>query len=145
VKRVVSVAVVLLVALCLRAGPSAAPYYVQLIVATDSKMPPLPGAKPAGPKVARKCNLSLRPKTFWEVRCREVVVHPGAKVKVSLSKRREIEIEVSGEKRTVTTFYDGRAVMRATEPRRKGMTVIGDGGEEGRLWFIVVRRDKPGS
>jgi len=143
--RVASVAVVLFVAFCLQAEPPAAHYYVQLILATDSTAPPSARAKLAGPKLSRRLDQMLKAKTLWEMRRREVMVHPGHVAKVSLSTHRDVEIEVSGSKRVVTTFYKGRAITRQTIPRGGGMTVIGDCGAQDRLWFVVVRRDEPGS
>jgi hypothetical protein len=34
---------------------------------------------------------------------------------------------------------------RTQIPRGEGMTLIGNGQEKDGPWFIVVRRDKPGS
>jgi len=144
-KRVASMAVVLFVAFCVQAEPPTARYYVQLILATDSTAAPSAGAKLAGPKLSRRLREVLRPQTFWEMQRREVVVHPGRTAKVSLSTHRDVKIEVSDSKRIVTTVYKGRAVARETAPRGGCMSVIGDCGGGGRLWFIVVRRDKPGS
>jgi hypothetical protein len=57
----------------------------------------------------------------------------------------EVEISLTDRKRTVTTLVKGRAIDRAQIPRGEAMTLIGTGQEKDGVWFVVVRRDKPGS
>jgi hypothetical protein len=117
--------------------------YVQLIRATDEATSPSPGATQIGPKLSKKFHEVFRGKTYWEVKREEVIVAPGQPARVALNEHREVEIEVTADKRIITTYYKGKLVDRTTAARGDGLTMIGDSRGKNTCCFIVVRRDKP--
>jgi hypothetical protein len=63
-----------------------------------------------------------------------------------LANGREVQIDLSEPTlRTVAAFHNGKLVNQTHSPRSEAMTLIGGDREAGNAWFIVVRRDKPGS
>jgi hypothetical protein len=118
-------------------------YYIQLIHSSDDTNAPLPGAKLVGPKLSEKFGTVFKGKTYWEIKCQEVVVTPARPVKVTLTSHRDLEIGVTDANRTITLFYDGKSVNRITAARGEGMSVIGDTRKKEPTCFVVVRRDKP--
>jgi hypothetical protein len=119
-------------------------FYVQLIRGNNEDSPPVPGARVIGPKLSKSLHSVFKWKSYWEVSQREVVVAPGSKAKVSLSKERAVEIDLSQPKKTtVTAISDNQPVCRTTQHIDRNMTIIGADRDTNSAWFVVVRRDKP--
>ncbi len=145
--RIVSILAVAAVALTgvAKAEESVIPYYVQLLRGTDSGLPPEPGSRQVGPRLAGKLQGVFKWKHYWELCQRKVEVLPGRKVRVRLANEREVEIDRTlPDKRTVTAFQNGQLVDRTVGPVGESMTLIGGDHDQASVWFIVVRRDKPG-
>lgn len=121
-------------------------YYVQLVRGTDADHSPQAGSQRIGPKLARRFQEVFKWKNYWEICQRKIEVVPGRTGKISLINGREVHIDLTKPgKRTVTTFQNGKLVERATGPADESMTLIGGVGDQASVWFVVVRRDKPGS
>src|SRR4051812_12281603 len=142
-KQSLILAIVCMLALPAAAATEATRFYIQLIRATDDTNSPAPGAIRIGPKLSDKFHAVFHGKTYWEVKREEVLVSPAKPAKVSLNANRTVLIEVTDDKRTVTTYYKGDVTDRTTAPRGEGMTMIGDNHGKNTCCFIVVRRDKP--
>lgn len=120
-------------------------YYVQLIRGNNEKTPPSPEAKLIGPKLSKMLKPVFNWESFWEINRAEVKLALGHKIKLRLSKSREVEIDLTHpDKRTVIVFVDGREVSRNTRPVGDAMNITGGERGEKSVWFTVVRRDKPG-
>ncbi len=129
-----------------RAADQAKQYYVQLIRGTDSDRPPQAGARNVGPKLSETLRCALKWTNYWEICQREVEVLPGRTTRVRLNSDREVEIDLRKPgTRTVAAFQSGQLVDRTSTPLGEAMSVIGAKRDEKSVWFIVVRRDKPGS
>ena len=128
-----------------RAEDGAATFYVQLIRGTDTDQPPVPGSKCVGPKLAETFRPVFKCRGFWEINRQQVAVSPGKAKRVQLGNGREAEIDLRNPKqRRVAAFQNGQLVERTVSPTGEAMTIIG-GNHDGRsMWFIIVRRDKPG-
>jgi hypothetical protein len=127
------------------AGEAATTYYVQLIRGTDTPLPPVPGCKPAGPRLSSTLSPVFRWKGYWEIERQQVTVVPGQKARVRLHYGREAEIDLtSPSQRRVAAFHNGRLVDRTILPTGKALTIIGGKRDPQSVWFIVVRRDQPG-
>ena len=75
----------------------------------------------------------------------QVALVPGQTSRVRLGNGREAEIDLANPKeRRVTAFQDGKLVDRTISPAGESMTIIGGNRDGKSMWFIVVRRDKPG-
>jgi hypothetical protein len=119
-------------------------FYVQLVRGNNEDVPPQPGSRPVGIKVARHLRAALNWKNYWELNRRQVAVCSGNATRVCLSQEREVEIDLSSRNlRKVTAFENGRIVQRMLRPAGEGMTVIGGERSDESAWFIVVRRDRP--
>jgi hypothetical protein len=119
-------------------------YYVQLIRGNDEGKPPESGAKAIGPKLSRSLRAAFRWKSYWEIKRQKVEVAAGTKARITLSKERAVEIDLSEpSKRTVTAFSNEKPVCITTQPAGKSMTIMGADRGSKSSWFIVVRRDKP--
>ena len=119
-------------------------FYVQLVRGNNDDVPPQPGSRPVGIRVARHLRAALNWKNYWELNRRQVAVCSGNATRVCLSKEREVEIDLtSRNRRKVTAFENGRAVQKALRPLGEGMTVIGGERSDESAWFIVVRGDRP--
>jgi hypothetical protein len=128
------------------AGDGAITYYVQLIRGTDSDQPPQAESGKVGSKLSQKLCCPFKWKHYWEICQRQVKVLPGQTVKVDLSNNRAAEIGLTKQgQRTVAAFLNAKLLARTSVPASDGMTVIGGDRDERSAWFIVVRRDKPGS
>jgi hypothetical protein len=128
-----------------RAGDGAITYYVQLIRGTDSEQPPQQGSKHVGAKLARQFNRAFKLKNYWEINQRTAEVKRGRSARLLLSNGREVEIDLRAQnKRTVAAFQNGILVDRTVVPVGEAMTLIGGNRDQQSVWFIVVRRDKPG-
>lgn len=143
-----TVLTVLFVAFILNGTPSAEhhlnTFYVQLIRGSNDDAPPEPGSRPIGRKVARHLRSALNWKNYWELNRQQVAVCCGNTRRVSLSKDRSVEIELTKRGcRRVTALENGRIVQRTMRPVGEGMTVIGGERDQQSAWFIVVRRDQP--
>jgi hypothetical protein len=127
------------------AGQGATTFYVQLIRGTEGDQPPVPGCKQAGPRLAGTFRPVFRWKGYWEMNRRQVVVVPGQAARVRLGNGREAEIDLRNPKeRRVTAFQNGQFVDQTVSPAGEAMTIIGGNRDGKSIWFIVVRRDKPG-
>lgn len=126
------------------AEETSARFYVQLVRSANNHEALPPGVRPIGAKLKEKFGSPFKAGNYWETKREEVVVRPGHATKVALSPERSVEIGISGNRRTVTTYYNGRATERRSGPKGDGMTLIGD-NRGGALWFVVVRKDRPGS
>ena len=128
-----------------RAEEGAATFYVQLIRGTDTEQPPMLGSKCVGPKLAKTFGPVFRCKGFWEINRQQVAVPPGKAKRVQLGNGREAEIDLRNPKqRRVAAFQNGQLVERTISPAGEAMTIIGGNHDGKSMWFIVVRRDKPG-
>jgi hypothetical protein len=120
-------------------------YYVQLIRGTDSDQPPQAGSKLVGAKLAGKLQCVFKWKNYWEINQRKIEVDPGRTARVHLGNGREVGIDLTVPgKRTVTAFQNGHLVDRTIRAVGEAMTLIGGDRDGKSVWFIVVRRDKPG-
>ena len=142
-KHFLILAVVGFLGLPATAATNATRFYIQLIRATDDTNSPAPGAVRIGPKLSEKFHQVFQGKTYWELKCEDVMVSSAKPVKVSLNANRVVQIDVTDDKRTVTSYYKGKVVDRTTAARGEGMTMIGDSHGKTNCCFIVVRRDKP--
>ncbi len=128
-----------------RAGDGAITYYVQLIRGTDSEQPPQQGSQHVGAKLATQFNRVLKLNNYWEINQRKAEVKRGRSARLLLSDGREVEIDLRAQnKRTVAAFQNGTLVDRTVVPVGEAMTLIGANRDQQSVWFIVVRRDKPG-
>lgn len=119
-------------------------YCVQLIRGSNHDAPPVPGAKPADPKLTKIFRHVFNWKNYWEINRQRLELARGQKTKVRLSKEREVEIDLTDlAKRKVTAFEAGKPVTRSTWPVSNAMTIIGGDRDPNSVWFIVVRRDNP--
>jgi hypothetical protein len=86
----------------------------------------------------------FRWKHYWQVKCAEIKDDPGKKSKIRLSASRDVEIDMTNEKkRQIHLFRAGQRVRTFRAPTGKDMTIQGGISEKDNAWFIVVRRDKP--
>jgi hypothetical protein len=84
-------------------------------------------------------------KNYWELNRQQVAVIPGGALRVKLGNGREAEIDLRNPKqRRVAAFQNGQLVERTISPAGEAMTIIGGNHDGKSMWFIVVRRDKPG-
>ncbi len=128
-----------------RAGQAATTFYVQLIRGCNAERPPVPGCKAVGPRLTNTFGPVFRCKRYWEMKRQEVALAPGQKTRVRLGSGREAEIDLSHAKeRRVAAFQDGKLVERTISPAGDNLTIIGGNRDGKSVWFIVVRRDKPG-
>ncbi|MBI2946756.1 MAG: hypothetical protein HYY23_03860 [Verrucomicrobia bacterium] len=119
-------------------------FYIQLVRGTDRDDAPQTGAKAIGPKLAKRLQPVFRWKTYWEVNRVKATLEPGHKSKIRLSRRHEVEIDLSvSGKRTVHFFEDGKRVSTSTQPSGVAITIQGGNATGENAWFIVVRKDKP--
>lgn len=128
-----------------RAAAQATTFYVQLIRGTDTEKPPEPRCKCVGRKLADRFRPVFKCKAYWEMNQQQVTLSPGRVARVRLGNGREAEIDLRSPKaRKVAAFQKGQLVDRTIMPQGEGMTIIGGSREDRGVWFIVVRRDKPG-
>lgn len=119
-------------------------FYIQLVRGTDSEEPPQKEAKTIGPRLAKRLQPVFRWKSYWEVNRVKAAVEPGHKSRVRLSRRHEVEIDLSvAGKRTVHFFEDGKRVGTSTQQSGVAVTIQGGNATGENAWFIVVRKDKP--
>ena len=129
-----------------RAAAQATTFYVQLVRGTESEQPPVPRCKSVGRKLAQTFGPVFKCRGYWEIERQQIVVSPGQMARVQLGNGRAAEIDLRNPKeRKVAAFEDGRLVDRTTMPKSEGMTIIGGKRQDKSVWFIVVRRDKPGN
>ena len=128
-----------------RAGQSATTFYVQLVRGTETTLPPTPGCRRVGPRLAAMFRRVFKWSSYWEMNRQQVALAPGQTARVRLGNDREAEIGLRNPaERKVTAYYKGQLMDRTISPRGEAMTIIG-GNRDGRsAWFIVVRREKPG-
>ena len=70
---------------------------------------------------------------------------PGQTARVRLGNGREAEIDLRNpQERRVAAFQNGQLVDRTISPPGEAMTIIGGNRDGKSVWFIVVRRGKPG-
>lgn len=128
------------------AGQKSTTFYVQLIRGTDTERPPVRGCKCVGPRLSNTFSPVFRCKGYWEINRQQVALAPGQKARVRLGREREAEIDLSQPReRRVATFQNGQLVDRTISPAGDAMTIIGGKRDAKSVWFIVVRRDKPGT
>jgi hypothetical protein len=128
-----------------KAGEGATTFYVQLIRGTEADQPPVPGCKQVGSRLAGTFCPVFRWKSYWELNRQRVTVVPGQAARVRLGYGREAEIDLRNpNERRVTAFQNGQFVDRTIRPVGEAMTIIGGTRDGKSIWFIVVRRDKPG-
>jgi hypothetical protein len=119
-------------------------FFVQLIHSGNGSEALPAGVRRVGARLKERLGGAFKARDYWEMKREEVLVSPGRAATVALSPERSVQIRISAERRTVTAYYRGRAVEHRSGPRGDGITLIGD-NRGGGLWFVVVRRDKPGS
>jgi|ERR1035441_1544700 hypothetical protein len=144
-----SVAILFILACALagetRAGQGVTTYYVQLVRGTETTQPPVPGCKQVGPKLAATFRPVFKWKSYWELNRQQVALGPGQTTRVRLGNGREAEIDLRNPKeRRVAAFQNGQLVDRTISPPGEAMTIIGGNRDGKSVWFVVVRRDKPG-
>jgi hypothetical protein len=84
-------------------------------------------------------------KGYWEMSRQQVALVPGRAARVQLGNGREVEIDLRNPKeRRVAAFQNGQLVDRTINAAGEAMTIIGGNRDGKSVWFIVVRRDKPG-
>jgi hypothetical protein len=128
-----------------RAEQGATTFYVQLIRGTETTQPPVPGCKPVGPRLARTFRPVFKWKGYWEMNRQQVALGPRQTSRVRLGNGREAEIDLRNPKqRRIAAFQNGQLVGRTISPPGETMTIIGENRDGKSVWFIVVRRDKPG-
>ena len=121
-------------------------YYVQLIRAADSSLPPQADIRPVGAMLATTLHGALRWKHYWEICRNEVNVPIGTTVNLHLPNQRAVQIDLTYPgKRTTVAFQNGKPIDRTVVPMGEGFTLIGGPRTDATAWFIVVRRDKPGT
>jgi hypothetical protein len=126
------------------AGQGATTFYVQLVRGTETNLPPVPGCKQVGPRLAGTFCPVFKWKNYWEINRQQVAVVPGRATRVKLGNGRETEIDLRNPKeRRVAAFQNGQLLERTTVPAGEAMTIIGGNRDDKSMWFIVVRRDKP--
>lgn len=119
-------------------------YYVQLVRGNSEAQAPEPGARPIGPKLAKRLQGVFKWERYWEIKRRKIEIVRGKKAKVRLSNEREVEIDLSDAvHRKVVAYQSGKVVSRAICPVGEGITIIGGSRDTNSVWFIVVRRDPP--
>ena len=119
-------------------------YYVQLVRGNNEAKTPEPGAHRIGPKLAKKLRAAFKWESYWEIKRQKVEIDRGKKMRVRLSKEREVEIDLTdAAHRTVIAYQSGKLVSRTIRPIGNGMTIIGGDRDTNSVWFIVVRRDPP--
>ena len=127
------------------AGQGATAFYVQLVRGTEANRPPVPGCKQVGPRLAGTFCPVFKWKSYWEMNWQQVAVAPGRAMRVRLGNGREAEIDLRNPKqRRVAAFQNGKLLERTISPEGGAMTIIGGNRDGKSMWFIVVRRDKPG-
>jgi hypothetical protein len=120
-------------------------FYVQLVRGTETTQPPVPGCKQVGAKLAGTFRPVFKWKSYWEMHRQQVALVPGQATRVRLGNGREAEIDLRNPKeRRVAAFQNGQLVDRTISPPGEAMTSIGGNRDGKSVWFIVVRRDKPG-
>ena len=128
-----------------RAGQGTNTFYVQLVRGTETDRPPVPGCKHVGPRLAGTFRPVFKWKSYWEMNRQQVALVPGQTSRVRLGNGREAEIDLRNPKqRRVAAFQNGQLVDRTVSPPGEAMTIIGGNRDGKSVWFIVVRRDKPG-
>lgn len=128
------------------ADEAAKTYYVQLVRGTDADQKPPEAKRAIEGHLAGHFHSVFRWKHYWELGSQQVVVNPGEARRVRFANGREVQIDLSEPKlRTVAAFQNGKLMSRTHSPRGEAMTLIGGDRETESAWFIVVRRDKPGS
>jgi hypothetical protein len=128
-----------------KAEEGATTFYVQLVRGTETTQPPAPGCKQVGPRLAGTFRPVFKWKSYWEMNRQQVVLVPGRTARVRLGNGREAEIDLRNPKeRRVAAFQNGQLVDRTITPPGEAMTIIGGNRDGKSVWFIVVRRDKPG-
>ncbi len=121
-------------------------FYVQLVRGTDESQPPASGCRRVGPKLAEQFQAVFRLKHYWEIDQKEIAVAPGKVNRVQLSPERIVEIDLSEPEKRKVTVLQGRTVLdRMIRPTGEAMTLIGGKRDGQSIWFVVVRRDRPGS
>lgn len=121
-------------------------YSVQLISATEENRPPVPGSKPVDPKLDKCLHAAFKFKNFWEINRQNVPIVAGKKAITRLTSERQVEIDLTEPgKRKVTAFDRGKSFFREVRPLGRAATIIGGDHDSQSVWFIIVRRNEPGS
>ena len=119
-------------------------YYVQLIRGVDGQNAPVVTAKLVGIKLSKRFHSVLAWDSYWEINRQKIIVETGRKTRITLSKERDVEIDLSQPGQRIVTAYErGKAISRITRPIGEGMTITGGDHDARSAWFIVVRRDRP--
>ena len=117
------------------AGQGATTFYVQLVRGTETTLPPTPGSRQIGPKLAATFRPVFRWNSYWEMSRQQVALAPGKIARVRLGNGREAEIDLrQPQERRVTAFYKGQVVERTTSPTGEAMTVIGGNRDAKSAW-----------
>jgi hypothetical protein len=88
----------------------------------------------------------FRWKSYWEMKCLEVVVKTNEVKRVQLSQKRELEVEPRSEGKMELRLFRERTLARKSSHKihDKMMAILGgDEGKDKDAWFVVVRREPP--
>jgi uncharacterized membrane protein len=117
-------------------------FYLQLVQGTDADTPPAAGATLVGNALGRRLQM-FRWKNYWEVKRQTVQLKTGAKIRLQMTRQRDVEIALTTPTdMTVCIYLDGRLARKRVQPIDTAFYIAG-GDNEAQSWFIVVRRDKP--
>ncbi len=119
-------------------------FYLQQVRGNDLPTPPIPGAKPIGPKLSKQLRSVFKWEHFWELKRDSITLKAGEKARKRMSAEREVEIErLDAKKVEIRIYRDGK--LRRTATQRVDTRFAIFGGEKGpdQSWFMVVRRDEP--
>jgi hypothetical protein len=115
----------------------------QLIWGTNDDRSPDPKHKPVEPAVKKKLEeLPLKWTNYFEVSRKDFEVNAGARNKVALSEKCEVEVaNVGSSKVEVSLYGNGKQVWKRTQPLPNGETlVLGGNAPNQTSWLVVLKR-----
>lgn len=145
VKALLTILILLTVSLGWGAEQSAATkFFVQVVRGSDATTPPEAGATLAGPKIVKQLQPRFRWKTYWEVQRATIEVERQKAGRVDLKGGHSLEIDLrEPDKRTVRLFRNKKLVRTLVCPKGEEFNIHGSDPGDGKVWFIVVRSDRP--
>ena len=123
---------------------SSATFYLQLVQANDSALPPTPRSRPVGRKLQKRLQCALKWSRYWEMQRHAMVVLPGRATRERLDSGQTVELEMLNTDQVAVRIYSGGKLIRnRTQPAANAFCIAGARAEDDHPWFIVVRRDPP--